>query len=235
MTDFEDRLTGALRSAGDDAPDATGLAPAARRRAGVRRRRTALTSAAAVVAVVGVVGGVALLGDGDDEPRRSTDDPTPSSTPRRRRPHDGAGRVLARRLRSRCRRPWGHGSLSTWCIQAVASPARRSSSARAASVEDIVCTPEQGYGVRFFDGARSTPRVEAGQIWDVNSRGRRRDVPERALAGVTSAGATRCAGRRRRRATRPSRCWGPSSAITGVDANGCAAAPRGLDACGRSR
>jgi hypothetical protein len=36
MTDFEDRLASALRSAGDDAPDAAGLAPAARRRAGVR-------------------------------------------------------------------------------------------------------------------------------------------------------------------------------------------------------
>jgi hypothetical protein len=53
MTDFEDRLTTALRSAGDAAPDAAGLAPAARRRARVRRRRTALTSVAAVVAVVG--------------------------------------------------------------------------------------------------------------------------------------------------------------------------------------
>ena len=65
MTDFEDRLTTALHQAGEDAPDAAGLAPAARRRAGARRRRTALTSVAAVVAVAGVVGGVALLGGRD--------------------------------------------------------------------------------------------------------------------------------------------------------------------------
>ena len=64
MSDFEDRLTTALHSAGDDAP-AGRLAGAARRRAR-SRRRTALTSAAAVVAVVGVVGGVALLGNGGD-------------------------------------------------------------------------------------------------------------------------------------------------------------------------
>ena len=106
MTDFEDRLTSALRSAGDDAPDATGLAPAAAGARGVRRRRTALTSAAAVVAVVGVVGGVALLGNGDDR--------TPAGRPttRRRRRSSApvptrAHRVRGATSRSPCRRPLG--------------------------------------------------------------------------------------------------------------------------------
>jgi hypothetical protein len=163
MTDFEDRLTSALRSAGDDAPDATGLAPAARRRAGVRRRRTALTSAAAVVAVVGVVGAVALLGDGDDGPSQVAADPpsssaaTPTDEGRVETWHDVSVTVPS---------TWGHGSMSTWCIQG-SEPGTPVVERPGGAVEDIACTPATGYGVRFFGGSEGL-RVEAYAPGTVN-------------------------------------------------------------------
>ena len=146
MSDFEDRLTRALRSAGDEAPDATGLATAARWRARVRRRRTALTSAAVVVAVMGVVGGVALLGNGDDAPSPVATDPpsspaAPTDSGRVETWHDVSVTVPS---------TWGHGSMSTWCIQG-SEPGTPVVERPGGAVEDIACTPATGYGVRFFE------------------------------------------------------------------------------------
>jgi hypothetical protein len=146
MSDFEDRLTTALHSAGGDAPDGVGLAGAARRRARVRRRRTALTSAAALVAVVGVVGGVALLGNGDDAPSQVATDPSSSATA----PTD-EGRVETwRDVSVTVPSSWGHGALSTWCIQG-SKPGTPVVERPGGAVEDIACTPATGYGVRFIE------------------------------------------------------------------------------------
>ena len=138
MTDFEDRLTVALRSAGDDAPDAAGLAPAARRRAGARRRRTALASAAAVVAVAGVVGGVALLGNG-------TTAPAGRHRRRRRRPRPlptdvGLASSPGATSASRCP-PTGATARCRPGAPAAASPATPVVERPGGAVEDILCDP----------------------------------------------------------------------------------------------
>jgi hypothetical protein len=182
MTDFEDRLTTALRSAADDAPDAARLAPAARRRAGVRRRRMRLASAAAVVAVVGVIGGVALLGSGDAPSHVATDPPSsPAAAPtdegRVETWHDVTVTVPA---------SWGHGSLSTWCIQG-SEPGTPVVERPGGVVEDIACTPATGYGVRFFEGADT--RVEAFSPGTVNlSVGE--EFPSGSWQGWDQAGST---------------------------------------------
>ena len=164
MTDFEDRLTRTLRSAGDDAPDAAGLAPAARRRAGVRRRRTALTSAALAVALVGVVGGVALLGNGDDAPSQVATDPPSSSAAA---PTDEARVETWHDVSVTVPSTWGHGSMSTWCIQG-SEPGTPVVERPGGAVEDIACTPATGYGVRFFGESGEGLRVEANGPGTVN-------------------------------------------------------------------
>jgi hypothetical protein len=143
MTDFEERLVSSLRSAGADAPDAAGLAPAARVRARSRRRRTALASAVGVVAVAAVVGGVALLGSGGDDGSTTVADDvsTPAPTTRVETWHDVSVTVPSN---------WGHGSMSTWCIQG-AEPGTPVVERPGGVVESIACTPANGYGVRFAD------------------------------------------------------------------------------------
>ena len=66
MSDLESRLAEVLRSESESAPEATGLADAARSRARARRRtRLAAVGAAAVIVVAVPVAVVALGGDGD--------------------------------------------------------------------------------------------------------------------------------------------------------------------------
>ena len=168
MSDFEDRLTTALHSAGDDAPAGLGLAGAARRRARVRRRRTALTSAAAVVAVVGVVGGVALLGNGGDRDAIA-DGPTESPTASQASdPEPGlAERVESwRDLQVTVPASWGHGNLAEWCTGGATEPGSPVVE-RAGGMRDmILCTePANGYGVMFFDGSAADLAYQAGHIW----------------------------------------------------------------------
>lgn len=214
MTDFEDRLTSALRSAGDDAPDAVGLAPAARRRARVRGRRTALASAAAVVAVVGVVGGVALLGDGDDGPSQVATDPpsssaaTPTDDGRVETWHDVSVTVPS---------SWGHGPLSTWCIQG-SEPGTPVVERPGGPVEDIACTPANGFGVRFFEAAGQ--HVEAFRPGTVN-KSVGEEFPNGSWQGWDQAGSNGML------VVAPTqdeaeRVLGSFERVTGVDANGCA-------------
>jgi hypothetical protein len=162
MTDFEDRLATALRQAGDDAPDAAGLAPAARGRARARSRRTALATVAAVVAVAGVVGGVALVGGGDGGPSRvpAADDPTPTV--------ETSGSSPATRLESwrdlsvQVPTSYGYGNLSTYCIQGAEPVVERPGGV----VRTVGCGPyEQGYGVAFRDGALADLVYPSGHIW----------------------------------------------------------------------
>ena len=148
MTDFEERLSSALRSAGDDAPDAAGLGDRVRRRSRARRRRTALASAGAVAAVVVVAGGIAALGS-DDGPTGASVTSDPPTSP---------GVVSGPPLRVETWRDasvtvpasWGHGNLSTWCIGGAAAPGTPVVERPGGVVEAIACDPVQGYGVQFL-------------------------------------------------------------------------------------
>jgi hypothetical protein len=171
MTDFEDRLTAALRTAGQHAPHEAGLAGAARRRAAARRRRTALSSVAAVVLVMGgVVGGTALLGN------RGTGGLTPasggSSSP------SDLGGVLPLPHRTETWRDlqvfvpvtWGYGGMSDWCASGgqLGDPrVQRSGQV----VLDILCDPVVGYGVQFFEGSTADLGHRPGEVWQYESGG----------------------------------------------------------------
>jgi hypothetical protein len=165
MTDFEDRLADALRAAGDDAPDAAGLSPAARRRARVRRRRTALSSVAAVVAVAGVVGGAALLGSRDGgssgTPVADASSPTLPAAP--------AGRVESwRDLSVTVPADWGHGVLDDWCSNG--GELSRHVVERPGASDNILCEPVNGYGVRFFDASLFDPAYGPGEPYQLDGR-----------------------------------------------------------------
>jgi hypothetical protein len=172
LTAFEDRLTSALRSAGDDAPDATGLAPAARGRARSRSRRTALTSVAAVVAVVGVIGGVALLGDrnGGRGGTPSTDGATETATSEPDTPVANTRVESWRDISVTVPAQWGHGYLDDWCAYDGKGKEPVVERPEGASV-DILCGPELGYGVRFFDGSAISLAYEPGHIWQYGWEG----------------------------------------------------------------
>jgi hypothetical protein len=160
---FEARLTTALRSAGDGAPEADGLASAARGRVRARRRRTALTAVAASVAVAAVFGGVAVLAGGDaprvvlpaeQEPPTATDTSTPSASDTRLESwRDISVRVPAE---------WGYGNLSTYCIQEGRPVVDRPGGV----VRAVGCGPyEQGYGVQLRDGSAINLVYPPGHIW----------------------------------------------------------------------
>ena len=81
MTDFERRVTEALESGATDAPDASGLVVAARRRARLRRRvRGGLVAGLVVVAVAVPVGVSALGGDSPGDSGTVATDPTPEQS-----------------------------------------------------------------------------------------------------------------------------------------------------------
>ncbi len=168
MNDFEDRLGTALRSAGDGAPDATGLAPAARGRARARTRRTTLTSAAAVVAVVGVVGGAALLGNRD-----SGREATPSASETTATDPSGPNTAVAnarveswRDVSVQVPVDYGYGNLSTWCLNGKSEPGQAVVERPGGAVEAIGCIgPQDGYGVRFFDGSTIDLVYPPGHVW----------------------------------------------------------------------
>lgn len=83
MSDFDERLTAVLTAASGTAPDAAGLAQAARRRHVVRRRRRiAVGGVAAVLAIAAPVAVVVWLGgDGGGDDRHVTDQTSTSPTP----------------------------------------------------------------------------------------------------------------------------------------------------------
>jgi hypothetical protein len=207
MTDLEERLTSSLRSAGDAAPDAAGLAPAARARAGSRRRRTALSSAVGVVAVAAVVGGVALLGSGGDGGTPAVaDDPTPLPSTRVETWRDVSVTVPA---------SWGHGNLDDWCSGEQGRPpvVERPD---AVSI-DILCTPMYGYGVQFSEAPASG--FEAFSPGTVNeSVGE--DYPDGSWQGWDQAGTTRVLVVAPTRAE-AEQVLGSFAEVTGTDANGC--------------
>lgn len=149
MSDFESRLRDALDAGAADAPDAVGLADAARGRARTRRRTTIAVSAAAVLALVAVPAGVLALRDsGDSSPGFAKDGTeAPGSVPagwRTETWHD---------LEVQVPDDWGYGALSTWCLSSD-EPGTPVVERPGGVGADVDCTPPSNtYGLQFFDAA----------------------------------------------------------------------------------
>jgi hypothetical protein len=143
MSDFEGRVTEVLRSESEAAPDALGLAGAARTRAGRRRRtRVAAVGAVAVLAVAIPVGVVAL-GGGDG----------PGKTPVAGN-NDAADTVPAGRWESwhgvtvQVPDDWQYGNQSTWC--AGGGSADQFLITRPGGMSEMIaCSPQSSYGLAF--------------------------------------------------------------------------------------
>jgi hypothetical protein len=212
MTDFEERLTSSLRSAGDAAPDAAGLAPAARVRARSRRRRTALASIAGVVAVAAVVGGAALLGTGGDDGSTTVADDVPSTplpATRVETWHDLSLTVPA---------SWGHGNLDDWCGDGAGFQGKNPVVERPGAISiDILCHPMYGYGVQFSEAPAAG--FEAFSPGSVNeSVGD--DYPQGSWQGWQQAGTNRVLVVAPTKAE-TEQVLGSFQQVTGADANGC--------------
>jgi hypothetical protein len=155
MSDFETRLGDALSSGAEGAPDVTGLADGARRRARRRRTTYAGVAAVAVVAVAVPVGVVALSGGSDPVDNGRADDPVAVSTTRVETWHDISVEVPV---------SWGYGSRSQHC---VGGDAKIPVVERPGGVTTLVmCVdPAIGYGVSFSDTSLISPVYESGHVW----------------------------------------------------------------------
>lgn len=157
MSDFESRLTDALSSGAEAAPDASGLADGARRRRRQRRRTTIAAAAAAVIAVVAVPVGVIALNDGGGSDRGDVAEETPD-TPNATRVetwHDLQVEVPA---------SWGYGGRTAWCTggQAETPVVERPGGVVAA----IACDPTYSFGVSWGDGTTTiSPVYPSGHVW----------------------------------------------------------------------
>jgi hypothetical protein len=145
MSDFEGRVTEALRAESEAAPDALGLAAAVRGRARTRRRRVAAIGAGAVAALVVPLAVVAVGGDdggdGGDETPVADDDAGQVSTGRWESWHGLTVQVPD---------DWQYGDLATYCANGGSADEFRIG--RPGGVLPmILCTPGSSYGVTFQD------------------------------------------------------------------------------------
>jgi hypothetical protein len=146
MSDLEARLTEALHAETEGAPDAHGLADAARARARTRRRTTlAGVGAAAVAAVVVPVAVVALGGsDGGKEP--VADDPTASDV----EPADNGRWESWHGVTVQVPDEWEYGDQAAWCADGGSVETFRVTRPGGVS-ESIACTPASSYGLSFSE------------------------------------------------------------------------------------
>jgi hypothetical protein len=152
MTDprngLEDRLTEALREGSQGAPDAIGLAAAARSRAG-QKRRARVAGAAAAVALAVAVPVAVVAWPGSDAGRGGGDHQDVADTS----PDDSAGYDGYRweswhGVTLRVPDSWGYGSLSDWCADGGEIGAPRVQ--RPGTVANsILCQPGSTYGLTF--------------------------------------------------------------------------------------
>jgi hypothetical protein len=149
MSDFESRLRDALGAGASGAPDAVGLADAARGRARTRRRTTMAVSAVAVLALVAVPAGVFALRDSGNAGPGIAKDVAPASTV-----PDGWRVETWHNLEVQVPDDWGYGALTTWCLNGD-KPGDPVVQRPEGVVEMIACMPSSGYGVSFFDASRS--------------------------------------------------------------------------------
>ena len=114
---------------------------------------------------------------------------------------------------------WGQGSLGDWCAGGgeLGEPVVE----RPGASVDILCDPEQGYGLLFSDGALFDAAVAPGEIWEYTG-GDVQMYPEGAWLGYqrTDDALAFVAAPTRDEAEQ---VLGSFVRITGIDANGCAA------------
>jgi hypothetical protein len=153
MSDLERRLHDALDAAVDADPDARGLAAAARGRARRRRRTTVVAAAAAVavVAVLAVVVPTVLVRPGHSGERpvavdRASDAPA------------GWHGESWRDVEVLVPDGWTPGNLGTWCLDS-GRPDRAVVERPEGVVPAIGCSPQRGYGLRFFDPTSDQART----------------------------------------------------------------------------
>jgi hypothetical protein len=142
--DLEGRVAAALREGSHGAPDAFGLADAARRRAG-QRRRTRIAGVSAVVALA-VAGPVAVVawpdsGSGGDRDLADTASEGPASDSGRRWESWHGVTVQVPDT-------WGYGGLGDWCADGgqVGTPRVQRPGTLSSA---ILCDPESTYGLTF--------------------------------------------------------------------------------------
>jgi hypothetical protein len=145
-TDLEDRLTAALREGSQGAPQAIGLASAARGRARQKRRaRVAGVAVAAALAVAVPVGVVTWphSGDGGNDDRRVAD-----NTPDGPAVDEGYRWESWHGVTVQVPDTWDYGSLGDWCANGgtVGTPRVE----RPGTVANmILCSPGSTYGLSF--------------------------------------------------------------------------------------
>ena len=165
MSDFEGRVTEVLRSQSEAAPDAFGLADAARSRARARRRtRAAVVGAAAIIAVAVPIGVVAL--GGGDEPGRpgpSADNSDAADLPPIGRWESWHGVTVE------VPAAWQYGDQATWCANGGSAETFRITRPGGFSAA-IACTPSSSYGLAFQEIDQREPFdwpvvTQTGDAW----------------------------------------------------------------------
>ena len=169
MTDFERRVTEALESGAEQAPDATGLVVAARRRARLRRRvRGGVVAGLVVVAVAVPVGAVALGGDSPSDGGHVAEDPTTSepSAPEPSTFEVPAGWQVERWHGIQVAVPgdWGQGTRSSWCAGGRADQGRVEQPD--SSGVSIACMdPAYSFGLSFGSSVGFDAAYSSGHVW----------------------------------------------------------------------
>ncbi|MDN4162692.1 hypothetical protein [Nocardioides abyssi] len=156
MNRFEEELHEALVAGAERAPDATGLASAARGRARRRRRTTLAAVAAGVVAAVALPLGVlaATGGDGGSDVPTVLDRPAVAPGMRVESYHQVSLQVPA---------DWEHGGLSSWCAYGGDRSPRVE---RPDTIVELIGCGRPGLGVRLTEAGDAdsydAPRLVEG-------------------------------------------------------------------------
>ncbi|MFN8191427.1 MAG: hypothetical protein U0R78_13505 [Nocardioidaceae bacterium] len=166
MSDIEHRVRDSLGAAATHSPEATAsLVAGARRR--LRRRRAVVGGVVAVAAVAVAVPVGLSLGQGSGR-----DGGTPSVVASDITPPDveAGWRVETwRDLTLQVPDSWGYGSLDQWCVSDDGrGPEGVAAVQRPEGIQTLVlCEPQVGFGVRFFDPQFDMPDVaglESGEV-----------------------------------------------------------------------
>jgi hypothetical protein len=164
MSDFEGRVTEVLRSEAEAAPDALGLADAARLRARTRRRtRATVVGAALVLAVAVPIGVVTLGGDDGSGKTRVAENPTVTDPAPAGRWESWHGVTV------QVPEDWEYGDQATWCADGGSAETFRIT--RPGGVNEMIaCTPQSSYGLAFQEIDQSEPFdwpvvTQTGDAW----------------------------------------------------------------------
>jgi hypothetical protein len=167
-TDFERRVTEALESGAEEAPDATGLVVAARRRARVRRRARGGVLAGLVVVALAVPVGVVALGGGSPADRGDVATDPSTSAPAEPEPSVPAGWQVERWQGLEVAVPgdWTPGTRSSWCAGDDPATVGRIDRPDGGGGVDIGCLdPSLSFGLTLGPRAAFDAAYESGHVW----------------------------------------------------------------------